>query len=509
MDHLRRVGFVSLILAFFLVSTNSSSFTHLCDSAVCPEHCLSSFGSFEARSAKEFATLAVKATLDELHELFALNFQNASYTNLPRSPQMEDCSEFWIWSIRQLNDSLVILQTSVWNRREADNVITWLSAALTNHELCNENFSFNSRMQNVSRHISSSLAIINAMSKRLLQAGTRNRRLLANSEASFPSWLTASERRILQAPTGAVPADAVVAQDGTGNFETIREALKVAPDKSNVRYVIHVKAGIYEEKLRLDKSGIMLIGDGKYSTIIQSSQGGASLRSVATFMVSGNGFIARDIGFENAAGLRGGQAIALLVASDYSVLYRCSIKSYQDTLYAYTQRQFFRECDIYGDTDFIFGNAAAIFQSCNIFARKSPSGTGYITAQGRIDPNQNTGFSLQNCRVTGDPGDPPSAGSTFLGRPWKQYSRTVYMESYLDSIIPSAGWAEWSGHSALKSLYYGEYMNSGPGAGTTGRVKWPGFHLLNSVEATAFTVTEFIGGATWLPSSGAPFKDGL
>ncbi|KAJ6338026.1 hypothetical protein OIU76_007658 [Salix suchowensis] len=116
--------------------------------------------------------------------------------------------------------------------------------------------------------------------------------------------------------------------------------------------------------------------------------------------VVGDNFIARDMTFRNTAGANNHQAVALRSGSDFSVFYKCSFEGYQDTLYVHSQRQFYRECDIYGTVDFIFGNAAVVFQNCNIYARNPPNKTNTITAQGRTDPNQNTGISIHNCRVT-------------------------------------------------------------------------------------------------------------
>ncbi|KAL6131863.1 hypothetical protein ACLB2K_070236 [Fragaria x ananassa] len=99
---------------------------------------------------------------------------------------------------------------------------------------------------------------------------------------------------------------------------------------------------------------------------------------------------------------------------------------------------------------------------------------------------------------------------TFLGRPWKTYSRTVFLQSYLDSLVDPAGWLEWDGNFALKTLYYGEYKNKGPGSGTSGRVKWGGYRVItSSSEASKFTVGNLIAGSSWLPATGVPFTSGL
>ncbi|XP_042483715.1 probable pectinesterase/pectinesterase inhibitor 35, partial [Macadamia integrifolia] len=225
--------------------------------------------------------------------------------------------------------------------------------------------------------------------------------------------------------------------------------------------------------------------------------------------ISGDGFIARDIGFQNTAGPQAKQAVALYVASDRSVLYRCSISGYQDTLYALAFRQFYRQCDILGTIDFIFGNAAAVFQSCNLVLRQPHSGGfNVILANGRSDSGQNTGFSVQSSRIVRS-ADFSGGHKAYLGRPWKQYSRSVVMQSSIDGAIDARGWVEWSGGFALKTLYFAEYQNSGPGASTSQRVQWTGFHLISAPDALQFTVAKFIGGNSWLPSTGVTYVSSL
>ncbi|KAL6004907.1 hypothetical protein ACLOJK_005465 [Asimina triloba] len=217
--------------------------------------------------------------------------------------------------------------------------------------------------------------------------------------------------------------------------------------------------------------------------------------------------------FRNTAGPQNRQAVALRSGSDLSVFYRCSFEGHQDTLYTHSQRQFFRECDIYGTVDFIFGNSAVVLQNCNMYVRRPmPGQTPTVTAQGRIDPNQNTGISIHNSRVraASDLKQVQPSFRSYLGRPWKQYSRTVYLHTFIDSLITPAGWLEWSGNFALNTLFYGEYKNSGPGSSTANRVKWKGYHVLSSAsQASEFTVGSFISGDSWLPATGVPFTSGL
>ncbi|CAK9135163.1 unnamed protein product [Ilex paraguariensis] len=230
--------------------------------------------------------------------------------------------------------------------------------------------------------------------------------------------------------------------------------------------------------------------------------------------VDGIAFIARGITFRNTAGPQNSQAVALRSASDLSVFYSCGFEGYQDTLFVLAQRQFYKSCYIYGTIDFIFGNAAVIFQNCFILVRKPLWGqVNVITAQGRVDPFQNTGISIHNSLVSPAPDLLPVAHlyNTYLGRPWMQYSRTVYLKTYFDGIVNSAGWLPWENTNfAFDTLYYGEYMNFGPGSSTQYRVKWRGYHVITSTKtASQFTVASFIAGGAWLPATGVPFTAGL
>jgi pectinesterase len=235
--------------------------------------------------------------------------------------------------------------------------------------------------------------------------------------------------------------------------------------------------------------------------------------------VNGKGFIARDLTFANTAGPSKHQAVALRCDSDLSAFYRCAFEGYQDTLYAHSLRQFYRDCRVAGTVDFVFGNAAAVFQNCTLLARLPlPEQKNSVTAQGRIDASMTTGFAFQFCNVSADAdllralaaANGTAATQTFLGRPWKQYSRVVFMQSYIDAVVRPEGWLAWDGDFALDTLYYGEYMNTGPGAVVTGRVAWRGFHVMASpTEAGNFTVAQFIEGSMWLPTTGVKFTAGL
>ncbi|CAN6468251.1 unnamed protein product [Victoria cruziana] len=340
----------------------------------------------------------------------------------------------------------------------------------------------------------------------------------------FPRWVNRGifgPKRRMALDTGSVLVSSIVtvAQDGSGNYSTISEAVSAAPNNtlpSSGYHVIYVKAGLYQEYVSVDKKkkNLMLVGDGINKTIVTGSRSVGDAFTTfnsATLAVVGPNFIGRDFTVQNTAGPAKHQAVAVRNGADLSTFYRCSFEGYQDTLYAHSLRQFYRECDIYGTVDFIFGNAAVVFQNCNLYARLPMSAQqNMFTAQGRSDPNQNTGTSIINCSVLATP-DLSSNGQikSFLGRPWKNYSRTVYMDSFIDSVVDPTGWAPWSGNDFLSTLYYGEYSNRGPGSNTTGRVTWPGYHVMSSTDATNFTVTNFVQGDVWLPATSVPFSSGL
>ncbi|KAI3694299.1 hypothetical protein L1987_77263 [Smallanthus sonchifolius] len=325
-----------------------------------------------------------------------------------------------------------------------------------------------------------------------------------------------SRNQIQLAKGRATKAKLVVAQDGSGDFNTITEAIK-ALDKRRAgkhRFVIYIKGGIYKENIIIKQSmtNLMLIGDGIDVTIITNNKNiydGISTPDTATVRL-GSGFTAFGITFENTAGPEKEQAIALLSASNLSVFYKCSFKGYQDTLCILEHHQFYRECDIYGTIDFIFGDASAVLQNCNIYVRKPLHGQqNTITAQGRTNSTSNTGFVIHNSRVIPTPDLSLNDGlvMTFLGRPWRDYARVVYVKCYLDILIDPAGWLPYIGKSAFDKVYYAEYMNKGKGADTGGRVKWLGYHVLTAdKDAEQFSIRKFLQGESWIRKSRVPFK---
>ncbi|VFQ88967.1 unnamed protein product [Cuscuta campestris] len=426
---------------------------------------------------------------------------------------VEDCIELMDSSLDRVMDSMVALGNL--SARARFDAHTWISSVLTNHDTCLDGLSGPVRsmmepvLEDLISRARSSLAVLVAVAPSEADD-------LRELDGEFPSWVSPSDRRLLEVSGKNVDADVVVAADGSGNYKTVNEAVAAAPDKSTKRYVIRVKKGTYKENVQIKKKNIMLVGDGMDATIITGSLNvvdGSTTFNSATVAAVGDGFIAQDLCFRNTAGPEKHQAVALRVGADLSVINRCKIEAYQDTLYAHQLRQFYRDCHISGTVDFIFGNAAVVIQNSKIIARKpSPNQQNMLTAQGRTDPNQNTGTSIQNCEVKASSDLAPVKGSfkTFLGRPWKGYSRTVFMQSNIGDHIDPKGWAPWSGDFALSTLYYGEYMNRGPGAGTSQRVTWKGYHVITDASvAMKFTVAQLIQGGSWLKNTGVAYTEGL
>lgn len=220
--------------------------------------------------------------------------------------------------------------------------------------------------------------------------------------------------------------------------------------------------------------------------------------------------MASGLTFQNTAGSAAHQAVAFRSMSDLSVIENCEFIGNQDTLYAHSLRQYYKSCRIQGNIDFIFGNAAAYFQDCLILVAPQQldpekGETNVVTAHSRTDPAQSTGFVFQNCLINGTAEymalyfSKPSIHRNFLGRPWKEYCRTVFINCTVEALISPEGWLPWNGEFALRTLYYGEYGNIGPGANLSGRVAWSS--KIPTEHVQAYSLHNFIQGDEWIPKS--------
>ncbi|KAK8490293.1 hypothetical protein V6N12_012428 [Hibiscus sabdariffa] len=485
-----------------------------------------------ATEPKELIKSSITSTTEELDKAFAKASKIVLNTEVEKRA-FDVCREVMENAKEELQSSAARVGTIVPGKLPTNGDLTnWLSAVMSYQETCVDSFpegpvkhEFGTTLNNSELYTSNSLAMVRDLARlmnlhqekpilkhHLLQTGFS---LLAKD--GLPIWMNHEERRLLKEEKDYMPKPNVtVAQDGTGNFRTINEALVAMPPKYEGRYVIFVKKGIYAETVIVTKKmvNLTMYGEGSQKTIITGEKNavdGIPTYRTATFVVGAPGFMAKSMGFKNTAGPSKHQAVAARVSGDKAIFLNCRFEGFQDTLYAQTHRQFYRSCVITGTIDFIFGDAAAVFQNCLIYVRQpNPNQKNIITAQGRKDKYETTGFVIQNCKILPDEAFKPVANrfKSYLGRPWKEYSRTIIMESQIEGFIDPAGWLEWKGEFALNTLFYGEFNNTGPGAKTDGRVKWGGRRDIKKREAIRYTVESFLKGA-WVKESGASVRMGL
>lgn len=287
----------------------------------------------------------------------------------------------------------------------------------------------------------------------------------------------------------------VVSADGSGDFITIQEAINAVPDFRAVETVIFIKPGIYKEKLILatSKTKVTMVGQSSQSTVItgddyaqKPNRFGESMGTTGSsgFYVFGDDFTAINLTFENSAGPVG-QAVAVRVSGDRAIFKNCRFLGFQDTLYpqASGSRQYYYQCYIEGTVDFIFGWATAYFDECEIYSKDK----GYITAAS-TDEGVKYGFVFRNCKITGSAPD----GSVYLGRPWRNYARTVFINCELSAVIHPQGWHNWNKPDAETTAWYAEYNSTGKGANPESRVAWS--HQLTAAEAALYTPEIVLGG---------------
>lgn len=296
----------------------------------------------------------------------------------------------------------------------------------------------------------------------------------------------------------AVAADSLkavtVAPQGSADFHTIQEAVDHAPAEGAI---LRIAPGKYREKIHISKPNIHLIGTGKQPQDVvlswnDSAKSAGGTGKSGSVSVDADGFAAENLTIENTFELEherfpgeGSQAVALLMSSDKAVLDRVRLLGAQDTLYANSRtchdnlpkdgsapppgraacqgsRQYFRDCYIEGHVDYIFGDAKAVFENCELHSRHHD--TVMVTAQSRQFPEEDSGYYFLHCRITGqDVGD-----KVILGRPWRTYSTVLFYDTDIQQKVAADGWSEWGGR--LKTSTYREYKSHGPGVNGGQRV---------------------------------------
>ncbi|XP_020223091.1 putative pectinesterase 10 [Cajanus cajan] len=285
-----------------------------------------------------------------------------------------------------------------------------------------------------------------------------------------------------------------VDQSGKVGFRTIQAAIDSIKWNNNQWVKIHIKAGLYMEKVQIpaEKPCIILEGEGNQYTII-SFYGHDTTNNSATFTSSASNVFLTKIAFKNSynTGSKGQKifpAAAALIQGDKSYIYGCKFIGYQDTLFDALGRHYYKDCDIQGEVDFIFGFAQSYFENCSLYVI-GRNAAGYVTAQGRDSPNSPSGFVFEGGNLMGN-------GKVNLGRAWRAYSRVIFHKTYFSSVVTPQGWNNFGRVGQEDNFTYAEVDCKGPGADTSKRVPW--IKKLNPSQLEEFSLTSFINKDNWI-----------
>lgn len=296
----------------------------------------------------------------------------------------------------------------------------------------------------------------------------------------------------------------VVSKDGTGNFRTVQQAIDAVGNPTSGTTKILISAGIYKEKITIpaEKGPIVLEGENPERTVItyndfaskKNSEGkDIGTTNSATVFIYSNDFTAKNISFENSSG-RVGQAVAVLTAGDRMSFENCRFLGNQDTLYlkgvqdspdkTRPSRNYFKNCYIEGTTDYIFGAGTAVFENCIIYSKETAS---YITAASTPQENE-FGFVFIHSAITGN----AKESSVYLGRPWRPFAKTVFIDCEMNATVKPEGWHNWSKPDAEKTTFYAELDSKGAGAEVSKRVSWS--YQLNGSDRKKYTADKVLKG---------------
>lgn len=292
-----------------------------------------------------------------------------------------------------------------------------------------------------------------------------------------------------------------VAKDGSGHFTTISEAVEVCRAFMDYHKVIYIRKGTYSEKVVIPSwlQHIELCGEDAATTILTNNDHANKVfpnttLKITTFRtytlkIEANDVVIKNLTIENNAPQLG-QAVALHTEGDRIKLVGCRLLGNQDTVYTGVEntRVFFGDCYIEGTTDFIFGASTAWFEGCHIHSKRN----SYVTAASTPEYVK-YGYIFNNCRLTAAEG----VTKVYLGRPWRQYAHTLFMNCELGKHIVPAGWKEWSNKDNHRTTRYQEYNNRGEGANPESRVGWS--TQLTAKQAAEVTLAEVftLGNSCW------------
>ncbi|OOM81990.1 pectinesterase A precursor [Clostridium puniceum] len=312
-----------------------------------------------------------------------------------------------------------------------------------------------------------------------------------------------------------------VSKDGSGQFNTIQAALDSIPENNSTEIEIYIKKGIYKEKLSVSKPFVTFIGGDAKQTIITYDDYAKKIFPTGevyrtfnsyTIFIEATNFTAKNITFENSAGVgeEVGQAVAVYVEGDKTKFKNCRFLANQDTLFTgplppkpieghnfggpmdgkerIVGRQYYENCYIEGDIDFIFGSATAVFNKCEIFSKnRNCDINGYVTAASTVEGKE-FGYVFIDCSLTSN----ANANSVYLGRPWRDYAKTAFINCYMGEHIIKEAWHSWNKPRAEKESSYVEYNSYGPGASNETRISWS--HILTNEEAEKYTILNVLCG---------------
>ncbi|KAE8697400.1 putative pectinesterase/pectinesterase inhibitor 51 [Hibiscus syriacus] len=411
----------------------------------------------------DFIRSALSDTYDKLKkgQSMVKTILDTSRGDLNRTTAATNCVNILYYSdyrIRSTNDSLA--------RGKIKDARAWMSAALGYHFGCWSALKY----VNTTKLIGKTMSFLDALTKHTSNALSM---MVAydNYGKDMAEWV-----------------DVTVSKDGRGgNYKSVQEAVNAAPDnpESRRRFVIYIKEGVYEETVRVpfEKRNVVFLGDGMGKTIITGSLNvkmhGISTFNTATVGILADGFMARGLTIRNTAGPDVHQAVAFRSDSDLSVVENCEF-------------------------------LASMFQDCEILVaprqlNPEKGANNAIAALGRTDPAQSTGLVFQNCLINGTDEymryyhSNPKLHKNYLGRPWKEFSRIVFINCVMEDLIHPDGWMPWDGDFALKTLFFGEFGNTGPGSVVSKRVAWSS--QIPSQHLHTYSVQNFIQGDQWIPSS--------
>lgn len=289
----------------------------------------------------------------------------------------------------------------------------------------------------------------------------------------------------------------VVARDGSGDYRTLTEAMEGIRAFMDYKVTVLVKNGTYKEKVIIPSwlQNVDFIGESVENTIITYDDH-ANINKMGTFRtytvkVEGNGITFKNLTIENNAP-RLGQAVALHTEGDRLMFVNCRFLGNQDTIYTGIKgtRLYFLNCYIEGTTDFIFGPSTALFEGCDIHSKTN----SYVTAASTPEEME-VGYVFKNCKLTADPG----VDKVYLGRPWRPYAATVFINCELGKHICPEGWHNWRNPDNEKTARYAEYGSTGEGASVSGRVAWA--KQLTKKEVAKYDDMKYIFGicSEWNP----------